>query len=214
MEKTDEGAVMDAEKTKAEGKPDVFTEAAYCETRLNGTAIKWLYWAIQMPALSAAQAACLMSALDPDKFTTLSERPGKDSPQINIDKARKIQRLAEVQGMLSASPADWLTWAEEHGIRVHDGFRMAASEIPKKPASVAKSKNGREVPKETPAERQARLKNVCDERRAAGTRAWKRQTANEEGISTSMLDRILRRSMTPADPKPGTIDALKGIKGK
>jgi hypothetical protein len=37
MEKTDAGVGMDAEKEKAEGKPYVFTEAAYCETRLNGT---------------------------------------------------------------------------------------------------------------------------------------------------------------------------------
>lgn len=105
-------------------------QSAYDETGLNSTPIDWRYWVHQMPQLSAAQAACLMSALDPDLFVNLDGRPGNDDPTENIEKARKIQRLAEAQGKLTASPAEWVEWAKSLGINVHIGFLLAVWELP------------------------------------------------------------------------------------
>lgn len=68
-----------------------------------------------------------------------------------------------------------------------------------------------ETAKELPAERQARLQERANANRAAGVNAWMKKTADEEGISKSMLDRILRRSRVPAKQKLGTIEALKSI---
>jgi hypothetical protein len=68
-----------------------------------------------------------------------------------------------------------------------------------------------ETAKELPAERQARLQERANANRAAGVKAWMKKTADEEGISKSMLDRILRRSRVPAKQKLGTIEALKSI---
>jgi hypothetical protein len=105
-------------------------QSAFDETGLNGTSINWRYWVEQMPALTAIQAACLMSALEPDNFSNLNERPGKDDPAQNIDKARKIHRLAEAHGKLTAAPDEWLRWARSLNIKVHIGFVLAVSELP------------------------------------------------------------------------------------
>lgn len=68
-----------------------------------------------------------------------------------------------------------------------------------------------ETTKESPNQRKERLQKSCQEKKSKGVRAWKRETAREEGISTAMLDRILRRARASAKPKPGTIEALKDI---
>ncbi len=113
-----------------------YLQSAYDETGLNGDAINWRYWVHQMPKLSSAQAACLMSALEPDLFATLSGKPGRYDPTPNIEKARKIQRLAETQGKLTASPAEWVEWAQAHRISVHTGFLLAVWKLPEVAESV------------------------------------------------------------------------------
>lgn len=110
-------------------------QAAYDETGLNGNAINWRYWVHQLPVISAAQAACLMSALEPDLFANLDGRnwqdnPARIDPARNIEKARKIQRLAEAQGKPSASPAEWVGWAQAQSLEVHTGFLLAIEELP------------------------------------------------------------------------------------
>lgn len=111
-------------------RDDARVQAAYNEAGLNGRAIAWHYWVHLMPVLNAMQAACLMSALDPDVFANLNERPGKTDPAKNIEKAKKIQRLAEAQGKLTASPAEWLEWAQSQSAKVHPGFLLAVGELP------------------------------------------------------------------------------------
>ncbi len=119
------------DKTKA-----AYLQAAYDETGLNGNAINWRYWVHQLPVISAAQAACLMSALEPDLFANLDGRnwqdnPARIDPARNIEKARKIQRLAEAQGKPTASPAEWVGWAQAQTLEVHTGFLLAVEELPK-----------------------------------------------------------------------------------
>lgn len=116
------------DKTKA-----AYLQAAYDETGLNGNAINWRYWVHQLPVISAAQAACLMSALEPDLFANLDGRnwqdnPARIDPARNIEKARKIQRLAEAQGKPSASPAEWVGWAQAQSLAVHTGFLLEVEE--------------------------------------------------------------------------------------
>ena len=104
--------------------------AAFAESVCNDTAINWRYWVEQMPRISAAEAARLMCALDPDLFKSLDHRPNKNDPSDLCRKAEMIQRLAERQGMQTASPADWLAWAGEQKIKVHDGFRIEVESLP------------------------------------------------------------------------------------
>lgn len=116
------------DKTKA-----AYLQAAYDETGLNGNAINWRYWVHQLPVISAAQAACLMSALEPDLFANLNGRnwqdnPARIDPARNIEKARKTQRLAEAQGKLTASPAEWVGWAQAQSLAVHTGFLLEVEE--------------------------------------------------------------------------------------
>jgi len=97
------------------------------ETIYNGKAISWRYWAYQMPSLTAAQAARLMSALDPDIFEELGNRPNRNDPTQMCQKAKAMQRLAETEGVGVQSARDWLKWADERGFKVHRGFRLAAN---------------------------------------------------------------------------------------
>jgi hypothetical protein len=127
-EREEFGGELDAEMLQ-DARDTAQAQIAYNEAGLNGRAINWRYWVHQMPALKAMQVACLMSALEPDIFANLNERPGKIDPAKCIEKARKIQRLAEAHGWLTASPAEWVEWAMKHGIIVHDGFRLAVSEL-------------------------------------------------------------------------------------
>lgn len=144
------------EQSEDERIADAYLESAYDETGLNGTAINWRYWVHQMPVLSAAQAACLMSALEPDLYASLNGRHGQDDPARNITKARKIQRLAEANGKLTASPDEWIAWAKAQRISVHTGFLLAVGE-PKAPAP-SEAPEGDE-PTETPATSGASEKN-------------------------------------------------------
>jgi hypothetical protein len=98
----------------------------------------------------------------------------------------------------TVATADLLAWLE--GI-------TPASTADAEPAKVGAGGTATE----TPAERQTRLQERCNELKTSGVKAWKKQTADEERISTSMLDKILRRESIPAKAKPGTIEALKGI---
>lgn len=123
------------DKTKAAYRQAAYVQAAYDETGLNGNAINWRYWVHQLPVISAAQAACLMSALEPDLFANLDGRnwqdnPARIDPARNIEKARKIQRLAEAQGKLTASPVEWVGWAQAQSLEVHTGFLLAVEELP------------------------------------------------------------------------------------
>lgn len=128
---------IDVQTFTTEEKTDAtHRQAEYDEAGLNGEAIDWRYWVHQMPTLSAAQAACLMSALEPDKFANLNERPGSNDPAENIEKARKIQRLAETRGRMSAPPSEWVTWAKSLNISVHTGFLLAVWEMPEAPCAV------------------------------------------------------------------------------
>ncbi len=105
-------------------------QSAYEESGLNGRAINWRYWVHQMPKLNAFQAACLMAALDPRVFENLNGKPGNDDPTRNIEKAKDIQLLAEAEGKLTASPAEWVEWAQSHKLNVHTGFLLAVWELP------------------------------------------------------------------------------------
>lgn len=120
---------QDLARAGEEAIENAYFKPAFIETGLNGDAINWRYWVHQMPVLSALQAACLMSALEPDLFAGLSGHPGADDPTQNIAKARKIQRLAEAQGKLTASPSAWVEWAKERDISVHTGFLLAVREL-------------------------------------------------------------------------------------
>ncbi len=113
-------------KAKDEGEFD----AAFAESVYNGVSINWRYWVHQMPTLTTAQAARLMSGLDPDIFENLDSRPNKNDPSRLCEKARMIQRLVETQGKHSESPAEWLAWADSHGFKVHDGFRIEVEAMP------------------------------------------------------------------------------------
>jgi hypothetical protein len=101
---------------------EVRFNAGFLETILNGRAINWRYWICHMSTLSAAQAARLMSALDPDIFENLENRPNKNDSSKHTKRARDIQRLAENQNLMSATPAEWLEWAVAHGLNVHTAF--------------------------------------------------------------------------------------------
>ena len=103
--------------------------AAYTESVHNGTHINWRYWVAHMPELTAAEAARLMCALDPDLFANLDNRPGGTDPSELCRKAEMIQRLAERQERKAGSPVEWLAWATEHRISVHDGFRLAVESL-------------------------------------------------------------------------------------
>lgn len=116
------------EQGEDESIADAYLQSAYDETGLNGTEIDWRYWVHQMPVLSAAQAACLISALEPDLYASLNGRHGQDDPAPNIAKARKIQQLAEANGKLTASPDEWIAWAKSMRISVHIGFLLAVGE--------------------------------------------------------------------------------------
>jgi hypothetical protein len=103
--------------------------AGFKETVYNGEGINFRYWVHQMPRLTAAQAARLMSCLDPDKFENLEHRPNRNDPSKLCLKAKNLQRLAEAEQVLSATPTEWLEWATNHGFTVHDGFRLAVRDL-------------------------------------------------------------------------------------
>ncbi len=109
--------------------------AAFAESVNNDVPIDWRYWIHELPRLTTAEAARLMSGLDPDRFKSLESRPNNNDQSKPCKQAAMIQRLAERAGKESATPNEWLAWADERKldekkrddfhIKVHDGFRLA-----------------------------------------------------------------------------------------
>lgn len=112
---------LDPDTGESDREAQLDGRAAYDEARLNGRRINWRYWAEQMPAWNAAQAARLMCSLDPDAFADLTARPGTaDARRVAAvaDRARSIERLADTEVKLLDSPAGWLNWAAERRFNV------------------------------------------------------------------------------------------------
>jgi hypothetical protein len=111
--------------------PDTGIEERAFEAAFNEpSSISWRYWVHQMPTLTAAQAARLISGLEPDEFQNLDNGPTKNDHVSQLcEKAKKIQRLAETEGKLSATPGEWLEWADGHGFKVHYLFRFEVEAI-------------------------------------------------------------------------------------
>lgn len=151
----------------------ILAQSAYDEVGLNGASIAWRYWVHQMPTLSAAEAARLMSALDPDKFSSLHEFPGMDDPSQHCEKAGNIQRLAERLGMAEATPSAWLAWADEREIHVHVGFRIEVEHLVGNPQQASPA----EVSKQTEA-KQSPVPSAepFDESKSASGSAWRLKT--------------------------------------
>lgn len=109
--------------------------AAFSETVKNGEVIDWRYWIKDMQKLNAAEAARLMCGLDPDviknlDFQSEGVKDKENDSRRACRKAAMIQRLAERHGKELARPDEWITWADEHQIAVHDGFRLEVESAP------------------------------------------------------------------------------------
>lgn len=148
------------ESDMADALADRQIDVAFTESVMNGSAINWRYW-VQLPSLTAIEAALLLSGLDPDTFGNTDSPPDSKGLAALHTKATKIQRLAERNGVDGLSPIDWMSWAQQHKLYVHDGFKIALDEFAHNtsvrghgiPAIVLAV--GR-VPGESHAERQAR----------------------------------------------------------
>lgn len=115
--------------SELDGMPEREMTAAFAETVYNGKVIDWRYWVHQLPALTAGEASLLLCALDPDLFQDLENRPNRNDPSRHCKNALMIERLAEREGKESATPAEWLAWADGHQITVHDGFRLKVDSL-------------------------------------------------------------------------------------
>lgn len=93
------------------------------------TLIDWEYWAHRMPRWTAAQAARLMCALDPDTYESLEARPNKNDVTSPTLDAKKIQRLAEAMGMAEATGSEWVAWADKQNIPVHSLLRAEVRDV-------------------------------------------------------------------------------------
>jgi len=103
------------------------TVAGIGEVVYNGRLIDWRYWVENMPTLSPAEAARLMSGLDPELYEDLTARPvPKNDPSRACAEAKRIERLAVAQGAGRRTPEEWYLWALESGFTVHRGFFLAA----------------------------------------------------------------------------------------
>jgi hypothetical protein len=113
-------------------------EAAFVEP----VSINWRYWVHQMPTLTAGQAARLISGLEPDVFENLDNGAnGDDLLRQLCENAKKIQRLAETEGNLSATPSEWLKWADARKFKVHDLFRIEVEKITCNPPAADEASN-------------------------------------------------------------------------
>lgn len=108
---------------------DEFDSAFQESTNNDGAPINWRYWVWQMPTLTAAQVARLMSGLDPDIFSNLDDRPNQNAPYQILEKARNIERLADANGMQPTTPGEWMEWAEKHKFTLHDLFRIEVEKM-------------------------------------------------------------------------------------
>lgn len=116
--------------------------AAFIESTNNGQPIDWQYWVVRMPYLSAAEAARLMSGLDPEPhlYADIKARPvPRNNVEAACQQAIAIERLAGRQEVARNTPADWLSWAHANEFDVHIGFALAvrddgAAELDNSPA--------------------------------------------------------------------------------
>jgi len=159
------------------------------------------YW-LNQDGWNKDDAGCLLHAIDPMRLKlwaqTVGGRLEVAFPEQFDALNEMIARAFEAGALRSplAKPTDVIAWAKSKKLRLPRQFLDAGIDGTKK---------------ETPAERRARLLKTCSERKASGVKAWKKKTADEERITTSMLDRILRRVSDSDKPKAGTIEALKRI---
>lgn len=105
-----------------------FDEFVNCDDGVN-----WHYWICQMPNLNATEAARLMCCLDPNFFPSLESTDGNNDLLEPFAQALMIQTLAEREEQGHATAIEWLAWADERGIEVHDGFRLAAEFVVQSP---------------------------------------------------------------------------------
>lgn len=159
------------------------------------------YW-LSQDGWNEDEAAYLLHAIDPMRLKQWAQISGgrlEVAFPEQFDALRAMIARAFEAGALHspAKPGDVIAWAKSKQLRL--------------PRQFLDAQFGGTTADETPAERQARLQKRVNEKKGAGVKAWKKNTADEEGISTSMLDKILRRGSIPPKQKPGTIEALKGI---
>ena len=109
--------------------------AAFTETAFNDGVIDWQYWVGRMPTLTAAEAARLLCALDPNVFTNLDNVSNRAAASDACDTANRMLHLAERQGKGTSTPHEWLKWADDNGFQPHDGFRLAVDELAKATAT-------------------------------------------------------------------------------
>lgn len=105
------------------------------ESVYNDRPIDWEYWVLNMPTLSAGDAARLMCGLDPDVFKTLEERPNRNDASKAIAVIQKTERLALAQGKDRDTPEMWLQWAKAHRLPVQLGFQRAVRAKQKRDAA-------------------------------------------------------------------------------
>ncbi|NPC57854.1 hypothetical protein [Caenimonas soli] len=102
------------------------SHAGLVEFLQNGRPIDWRYWVENMKTLSPAEAGRLMQGLDPDLYEDLSSRPlPKYDATKPCNEAKRMERLAETEGIGRLSPEEWFQWAMERGFTVHRGFFLA-----------------------------------------------------------------------------------------
>ena len=126
------------------GLADDEFSGAFAESDLNGRPIDWFHWVHQVPRLTAAQAARLMSGLDPDLHGDLESLQNESDPCKALENARKWERIAVGQGMENAPPEAWIEWADRQPMQddtqpgrpslfVHPLFRIEAGKLKAKP---------------------------------------------------------------------------------
>ena len=116
---------------------DGWTAAEFIECAINPEqdkeALNWRNWVGNRTVLGAADAARLMAGLYPRKLKEPKEHKSLDTDANDPaweakHRASKFEDWAAAQGMKSASPAEWLAWADAMGEPVHCGFRLAVEQ--------------------------------------------------------------------------------------
>ncbi len=158
--------------------------AAFAETVINDRPISWQYWVEQMPALNTAQASRLLTGLDPDVFADLSARPNRNDPSGQCARAMAIERLATAKRFDVGMPTAWLEWATTHGLRVHDGFRLAVEALPAAMVADEVIPPGKGTPKKWTGERLEELRAFRDQH---GTK----KAAHHFGVTGARVRQLL-----------------------